>query len=225
MELLLDTANLEQIKKYNEYYNIVGVTTNPTILSKEKGPFFETYEKIRDIIGEEKQLHIQVTGRTCDEMLKEAETIAKYFGKDIYVKVPVIEEGVKAMKLLHNDGYKLTATAVLNAQQAFLAGSVGADYVAPYVNRMANLNFDPYETVTRIRKIFDNQKITTKILGASFKNTQQVIRTYEAGAEAVTVSTDLLTAMCTNGVVDGWVTGFENDWKALYGDKRIYELV
>ena len=157
-------------------------------------------------------------------MIKEAETITKRFGKDIYIKVPVIEEGVKAMKLLHNDGYKLTATAVLTVQQAFLAGSVGADYVAPYVNRMANLNINPYDTVARIRKIFDNQKITTKILGASFKNTQQVMGTYEAGAEAVTVSADLLTAMFTNGVTDAWVTGFENDWIGLYGDKRIYEL-
>ena len=95
MELLLDTANLAAIKKYNDYYNIVGVTTNPSILSKEKQPFYETYEKIRDIIGEEKQLHIQVTGRTCEEMLKEAETIVSRFGKDIYIKVPVIEEGVK----------------------------------------------------------------------------------------------------------------------------------
>ena len=130
MELLLYTANLAAIKKYNDYYNIVGVTTSPSILSKEKQPFYETYEKIRDIIGEEKQLHIQVTGRTCEEMIKEAETITKRFGKDIYIKVPVIEEGVKAMKHLHNDGYKLTATAVLTVQQAFLAGSVGADYVA-----------------------------------------------------------------------------------------------
>lgn len=224
MELLLDTANLEAIQKYNDYYNVIGVTTNPSILSKEKQPFFETYEKIRDVIGEKKQLHIQVTGRTCEEMLKEAETIVKHFGKDVFVKVPTIEEGVKAMKLLHQDGYKLTATAVLTPQQAFLAGSVGVDYVAPYVNRMANLNINPYETITRIRKIYDNQGITTKILGASFKNTQQVMRTYEAGAEAVTVAAELLTTMCSNGVVDSWVTGFENDWTNLYGDKRIYEL-
>lgn len=224
MEILLDTAKLEDIKKYNDYYNIVGVTTNPSILCKEKNPFYELYEQILDVIGEEKQLHIQVTGRTCEEMIKEAETICKHFGKGIYVKVPVIEEGVKAMKLLHNDGYKLTATAVLTPQQAFLAGSVGADYVAPYVNRMANLNINPYDTVSRIRKTFDNQGITTKILGASFKNTQQIMKTYEAGAEAATVAAEFLTQMCSNGVVDGWVDKFEEDWIGLYGNKRIYEF-
>ena len=224
MELLLDTANLEAIKKYNDYYNVIGVTTNPTILSREKGPFFETYEKIRSVIGEEKQLHVQVTARKCEEMLKEAEMILSRLGKDVYIKVPVVEEGVKAMKILKEKGYNVTATAVVSVQQAFLAGSVGADYVAPYVNRMANLNVDPYEAVARIRNLFDNQAIATKILGASFKNTQQVVLVYESGAEAVTVAPDLLTAMCSNAMTDLWVTNFEKDWAGLYGDRRIYEL-
>ena len=224
MELLLDTANLEAIRKYCDYYNIIGVTTNPSILSREKGPFFETCARIREIIGQEKQLHVQVTGRSCEEMLKEAEVITQRLGKDVYIKVPVIEEGVKAMKLMKARGLRVTATAVVSVQQAFLAGSVGADYVAPYVNRMENLSIDPYEAVARIREIFDNQGITTKILGASFKNTQQVMRVYEMGAEAVTVAPDLLTTMCSNAVTDLWVENFEKDWINLYGDRRIYEL-
>ena len=224
MELLLDTANLEAIRKYCDYYNIIGVTTNPSILSREKGPFFETCARIREIIGQEKQLHVQVTGRSCEEMLKEAEVITQRLGKDVYIKVPVIEEGVKAMKLMKARGLRVTATAVVSVQQAFLAGSVGADYVAPYVNRMENLSIDPYEAVARIREIYDNQGITTKILGASFKNTQQVMRTYEMGAEAVTVAPELLTTMCSNAVTDLWVNNFEKDWINLYGDRRIYEL-
>ena len=224
MELLLDTANLEAIRKYCDYYNIIGVTTNTSILSREKGPFFETCARIREIIGQEKQLHVQVTGRSCEEMLKEAEVITQRLGKDVYIKVPVIEEGVKAMKLMKARGLRVTATAVVSVQQAFLAGSVGADYVAPYVNRMANLNIDPYEAVARIRTLFDNQSIETKILGASFKNTQQVMLTYECRAEAVTVAPDLLSTMCSNAVTDLWVANFEKDWADLYGDRRIYEL-
>lgn len=224
MELLLDTANLKAIETYHDYFCVTGVTTNPTILSRENGPFFETYEKIRSIIGQQKQLHIQVTARTCEEMLKEAETVTARLGKDVYIKVPVVQEGVKAMKLLKEDGFKVTATAVVSVQQAFLAGSVGADYVAPYINRMANLNMDPYEMVARIRKLFDNQNITTKILGASFKNTQQIVATYENGAQAVTVAPELLTTMCTNAVTDLWIKNFEKDWAGLYGDHRIYEL-
>ena len=98
MELLLDTADLNAIAKYNDYYNLTGVTTNPSIICREKGSFFEIYENIRKIMGEEKQLHIQVTSRVCEEMLKEAEAITRRLGKDVYIKVPVTEEGVKAMK-------------------------------------------------------------------------------------------------------------------------------
>lgn len=224
MELLLDTANIEAIRHCNEYYEITGVTTNPTILSHEKMPFFETYEKIRGIIGEEKDLHVQVTGSTADEMMKEAETIRTRIGKDVYVKVPVIPEGVKAMKMMKEAGMRVTGTAVVSVQQAFLAGSVGADYVAPYVNRMAMLNIDPIEAIMRIRAVFENQDIGTKVLGASFKNTQQIISAYQAGAEACTVSPEFLTDMCTNGVTDLWVKNFLGDWNDTYGDKRIYEL-
>lgn len=224
MELLLDTANLKAIEKYCDYYNIAGVTTNPTILSREKRPLFEICGQIRKIIGESRQLHVQVTGRSCEQMLKEAEEITARLGKDVYIKVPVVEEGVKAMKLLKEKGYYVTATAVVSVQQAFLAGSVGADYVAPYINRMENLNIDAFGAVARIRRIFDSQGIGTRILGASFKNTQQIMRTYEMGAEAVTVAPDLLSAMCSNAVTDLWVDNFEKDWIGLCGDRRIYEL-
>ena len=224
MELLLDTANVKAIEKYCDYYNIIGVTTNPTILSKEKEPFFDIYQRIRKIIGEDKQLHVQVTGRSCEEMLKEAETITARLGKDIYIKVPVIEEGVKAMKLMKEAGLRVTATAVMSVQQAFLAGSVGADYVAPYINRMESLNIDAFDAIARIRNVFDYQGIGTKIVGASFKNTQQILRAYEMGAEAVTVVPELLSSMCNNVIVDTWVDNFEKDWIGLYGNRRIYEL-
>ena len=157
-------------------------------------------------------------------MVKEAHAITARLGKDVFIKVPVIEEGVKAMKLLKEKGCNVTATAVVSVQQAFLAGSAGADYVAPYINRMALLNMNPYEAVSRIRTIFDVQKIPTKIIGASYTNTQQIMRTYEAGAEAVTVIPDLLSAMCTNPLTDQFVTNFENEWISAYGNKKISEL-
>lgn len=224
MELLLDTANLEQIRRYSDYYLITGVTTNPSILAKEGKAFFGQLEEIRKIVGEDKQLHVQVSASSWEDMLREAEAIAARLGKDVYIKVPVVEEGIKAMKLLKAEGYRLTATAVVVPQQAFLAGSVGADYVAPYVNRMENLNIEPFEAIARMRKIYANQQIGTKILGASFKNTQQVIRAYEIGAEAVTLAPDLLSTMCTNPVTELWVENFEKDWVSLYGERRIYEL-
>ena len=94
MEFFLDTVNVEKIKKYNEKYNITGVTSNPTIFSREQCEFFPTLIKIREIIGD-KQLHVQVTGKTCEEMLKEAQTIVNRIDKNVYIKVPTNEEGIK----------------------------------------------------------------------------------------------------------------------------------
>ena len=147
MEILLDTANLETIKKYNDIYDIKGLTSKPTIISREKGAFFAILCDIRKIIGDEKQLHVQVTADNCEEMQKEAEAIVKRLGKDTYIKVPTNEVGIKTMKALKADGYNVTATAIYTPQQAVMAASVGADYAAPYFNRMCTNNFNAPEAM------------------------------------------------------------------------------
>jgi ClpP class serine protease len=123
MEILLDTANIKDIERYNEIYNITGVTSNPTIISREKKDFFPTLLAIRKIIGD-KQLHVQVTGRTTEEQLEEARKITEVLGSDTYIKVPTNEVGIKTMKILKAQGYKITATAIYTAQQAVKNGLV-----------------------------------------------------------------------------------------------------
>lgn len=223
MEIVLDTANVEEIKKYCEFYEITGVTTNPTILAREKKPFFPLFEEIKGIIGD-KQLHVQVTGNTWEDMIKEAECIIEKIGKDTYVKVPANEQGIKAMKELKKEGIRVTATAIYSAQQAMLAAVAGADYVAPYFNRMNNLNVDSKQVIADIAYLYELHNKDTKILAASFKNTQQIMDSLMAGAHAVTVSGELLSDMLTNPLIYGAVDGFQKDWIATYGDKRIYEL-
>lgn len=223
MEILLDTANLEQIKKYTELYEITGVTSNPTIISKEKADFWPLLLAIREIIGD-KQLHVQVTADSWEEMLREAECIREKLGKDTYIKVPATEQGICAMKHLKAMGAKVTATAVYTTQQAMMASSVGADYVAPYFNRMNNLNVDSKKVIGDMVNLFKTHGKTSKILAASFKNTEQVMDALVVGAQAVTVSVDLLTTMVENAIIDFAVDGFRKDWIKTYGDKRIYEL-
>ena len=223
MEILLDTANIEQIKKYMALYQVVGVTTNPTIISREKAEFWPLLKEIKGIIGD-KQLHVQVTADTWEEMVKEAECIRKRLGNDTYIKVPVNEQGVCAMKHLKEMGAKVTATAVYSVQQAMLAASVGADYMAPYFNRMNNLSMDSKKVIAEIAELYKTHNQSTKILAASFKNTEQVIDSFKVGAHAVTVSVDLLTTMVKNAIIDFAVDGFKNDWVSLYGNKKIYEL-
>jgi TalC/MipB family fructose-6-phosphate aldolase len=223
VELLLDTANLETIRKYKEIYNLTGVTTNPTILAREKADFFPLLQEIREVIGDG-QLHVQVTASTCEEMIREAEAVTQKLGKETYIKVPTNEEGLKTMKLLKEKGFHVTATAIYMPQQAMLAATAGADYVAPYFNRMNNMNVSGGQAISEIAELFRCFHCPVKILAASFHNTFQIMEALMAGADAVTASADMFTTMVENPAIDGAISDFRKDWISTYGDRKIYEL-
>lgn len=223
MEILLDTANISAIEKYNDIYNIAGVTTNPVILAREGGEFLPTLYKIREII-KDKQLHVQVTASTSEEMEREAEAIVKKLGKDVFIKVPVNEEGIKTIKTLKENGYNVTATVVYTLQQAIFASSVGADYVAPYFNHICDHIGDAAKVIGEMSQIFKTHNSNTKILAASFRNTTQIIQSIASGAEAVTLSPDMLSSMLKIQSVDTTISKFSKAWSDLYGEKKIYEL-
>jgi len=223
MEFFLDTVNLEKIKRYNEIYNITGVTSNPTILARERCEFFPTLIKIREIIGD-KQLHVQVTGKTSEEMLKEAQAIVNRIDKNVYIKVPTNEEGIKTIKLLKDEGYNVTATIVYTLQQAVMAASVGADYVAPYFNRMSENNLNALEEIADMAKVIKMYNRPTKLLVASFRNTNQIMKVLLSGATAVTVAPEFYSMMFENSSVDSIINRFDADWKSICGDRKIYEL-
>ena len=174
MKLLIDDANIEKIKRIYEYYAIDGVTTNPSILAKNGKNPYETLKEIREFIGEDAELHVQVVSSTAEEMIEEGHRIVKELGKNTYVKSPTVPEGLKAMKKLSNEGYKVTATAIYTPIQAYLAAKAGADYTAPYVNRIDNLGTNGIEVTRKIHDIFENNGLKTQILAASFKNSLQV---------------------------------------------------
>jgi len=223
MEILLDTANIKEIKRCNDIYELTGITTNPTIIAHEKAEFFPTLEAIRNVIGD-KQLHVQVTASTCEDMLKEAEAITARLGKATYIKIPTNEEGIKTMKLLKAKGFNVTATAIYTTQQAMLAATVGADYAAPYFNRMSNNNYDAAAEIADMATLYAMYDKPTKLLAASFKNTNQIMQALLAGAKAVTAAPELFTMMVESPLIDSAVAGFNKDWTGLYGDKKIYEL-
>ena len=152
MEYLLDTANLEEIKYFNGKFPIVGVTTNPTIIANENGDYKKIINSILAIIGTEKMLHVQVLGREADIIIKEAELLKDTFEGNLYIKIPVSDEGLKAMSELKNRGFNITATGILTSQQIVMAAKAGADYMAPYVNRADNIGGDGVKVV---RDAFD----------------------------------------------------------------------
>ena len=154
MKLLVDNADLEQIKAVYDYLPIDGVTTNPTILAAAGRPPYEVLEEIRRFIGPDAELHVQVVSEKAEGMIEEARVIRERLGDETYVKIPTVPEGLKAMKKLAKDGVKITATAIYTPIQAYLAAKAGASYAAPYVNRIDNLGADGVETAQRIHDIF-----------------------------------------------------------------------
>lgn len=217
MKLLIDDAHIDNIRTLYEYYPIDGVTTNPTILSKCDRDPYTVLQEIRDFIGADAELHVQAVSRTAEDMVKEAHKITAVLGNHTYVKIPSVKEGFKAMKQLKRDGIHITATAVYTLPQAFLAAKCGADYVAPYVNRIDNLGYDGIETVKEIQDMLVNNHFETGILAASFKNTRQVMSLVTYGIAAATLSPDLFHGMDNNKTVESAVDVFISDFESRRG--------
>ncbi|WP_274878144.1 fructose-6-phosphate aldolase [Vibrio harveyi] len=217
MIFMLDTANIVAIKKAVDLYPIEGVTTNPSIIAKEKRPLKEILLDIREIIGDERMLHAQVMGKDAETMLKEARAL-RSIDPEIIIKVPVTPQGIKAMKLIHEEGYRITATAILTPQQALMAAKAGAEFLAPYVNRLDNICGDGVAVAAEMAQIIDNYHLDAKVLGASFKNVQQVHQLALAGIHSVTIAPDVFDHLLVHPLTDSGVSGFVSDWETVYGE-------
>ena len=225
MIYMLDTANLEAIAKAVDLYPLAGVTTNPSIVAKEQRPLKELLIDIREIIGQERMLHVQVMGKTADVMVQEAQALRKIDNK-LIIKVPVSAEGMKAIRLLTNDNVRVTATAILTPQQALMAAVAGAEFLAPYVNRLDNICGDGVKVTEDIAQLLATHKLDAKVLAASFKNVQQVHDVAKAGAQSVTIAPDVFDLLLKHPLTDSGVAGFVSDWESVYGeDTNVLDVI
>lgn len=220
MKFIIDDADIEKIRELYATFAVDGVTTNPTILAKSGKQPFEILKEIRDFIGPEAELHVQVVAADAEGMLEEAHRIRKELGINTYVKVPTTKEGLKAMKALKKDGTNVTATAIYTQMQAYLAGKAGADYAAPYVNRIDNLGANGVKTAKDIHDIFKKNGLKTEVLAASFKNSQQVLELCQYGIGASTISPDVIEGLIKNDSVTMAVSAFVKDFEELCGTGR-----
>ena len=225
MKYLLDTANLDEIRELSEYLPIAGVTSNPTIVKREGAvPFFAHMREIRTIIGSLRPLHIQVTARDYDGMMRDAEAVFRHVDEKVFIKVPVDFAGVKVIKALKRQGANVTATAVYGMDQAFIALEAGADCIAPYFNRMEALGVDAANVIGNIAGIINHYGYETEILAASFKQPAQIDRAILAGAHSVTVNPSILREVFGKKIIKDAVQAFSDDWSSLYGGKTIAEM-
>ena len=217
MKFLIDDANIDIIKDIYEYYPIDGVTTNPTILAKSGGTPYKVLKEIREFIGEGAELHVQVISRDTEGIVAEGKKIVEELGQNTYVKIPLIPEGLKAIKILTAQGYKVTATSIYTPLQAYLAAKAGAHYAAPYVNRIDNLGVNGIASVKIMQDIIDKNGLKTKLLAASFKNSQQIQELCEYGIGAATVGSDVIYNLIRNAYVEDAVDAFIEDFEGICG--------
>ncbi len=217
MLFLVDSANLKEIEKLFSYFPLEGVTTNPSILASEGKPLSKILPELVKLVGD-KMLHVQMLSTNAEKMVAEAEAYRKYVGESVnfYAKIPVTEEGYRAIPMLKKRGIKVTATAVYTHLQAIVAARAGANYVAPYVSRLDNISSHGIEVVRDIVKSFNDYKMPTKVLGASFKTVDQVHRVTLTGCYAVTVSFEVLERMRSHPLTDMNVDTFIKDGKDFY---------
>lgn len=218
MEILFDTAHLADIEEMTSIYPVSGVTTNPTII-KAEGPidFYPHFRRIRELIGPDRTLHVQVLAPDCDGIIHDAHRLREMIDGEVYVKIPTTEQGIKAMRELSAQGIGVTATAIYSKTQGILAIAAGADYIAPYFNRMESLDIDTVSTIKSLAKFIDRHGADCKIMAASFKNVAQVSAAFEAGAQAVTVPPSLLRAALSTPDVRQAVAAFADDWADTFG--------
>lgn len=222
LELYLDSANITDVKYLSLALPLAGVTTNPSIMAAGGMGLNRLLPALTEILGADARFHVQVVSNTTEAIMAEAEKLhALPF--DIVVKIPAHTAGLAAIKRLKKADIPVLATAIYNVQQGMLAALNGADYLAPYLNRIDNLGFDGLQVVSDLQAFIDRYQLPGKLLVASFKNVQQVLQVLKLGVPAVTLPTDIARQCLATPATDAAVEKFSQDWHAVFADTLCYE--
>lgn len=212
MKIFLDTANLESIRKYNDMGLVDGITTNPTLLSKEKGNPAEIMRQIVKIV--KGPVSLEVVATATAEMIEEAHRLKKY-GPNVVVKIPMIPDGMKAVKKLKDEGIQTNVTLIFSTNQAILAAKAGAAYVSPFIGRLDDAGQEGMTVIREIVQIFKNYQFDTNVLVASVRHPLHVIDAGKIGAHIVTLPPDILGKMLGHPLTDNGLTAFLKDWEKV----------
>ncbi|OAI21548.1 fructose-6-phosphate aldolase [Methylomonas lenta] len=216
-ELYLDSAHCEEIRALSKVLPLAGVTTNPSIMAAGGVGLTQLLPVLIEILGPKSRIHVQVISNTVEGIVAEARQLHG-LPFDIVVKIPANTAGLAAIKLIKQHDIPVLATAIYNVQQGWLAALNGADYLAPYLNRIDNMGFDGIGVVSDLQDLIDKYQLPTQLLVASFKNVQQVLQVLKLGVAAVTLPLDIAQQMLNNPATDAAVLKFEQDWQAVFAD-------
>ncbi len=215
MKIFLDTANIEEIRTAYSWGILDGVTTNPSLAAKEGRPFEDMIREIGDLVP---SVSAEVISTSAPEMIKEGLKNSKIH-KNVYVKIPIGVEGLKAISALSKKGVRINCTLIFSANQALLAAKAGAAYVSPFVGRIDDTGSDGMQLVRDIRQIFDNYEIKCEVLAASIRHPVHVLDAAKAGADIATLPFKVLEQMTKHPLTDKGLQLFLDDWNKVYGKK------
>lgn len=218
MKFFIDTANLNEIKEAYGLGVLDGVTTNPSLMAKEGVKGHENikahYKAICEIV--DNNVSAEVIATDYENIIKEGKELAKIDDK-IVVKVPMIKDGVKAIKYFYNEGIRTNCTLVFSAGQALLAAKAGASYVSPFIGRLDDISQDGLELIAQIRHIYDNYGYETEVLAASIRHTMHLIKCAEIGADVATCPLNVITGLLNHPLTDSGLAKFLADHKKVNG--------
>ena len=220
MELFLDTADAQAVKELSETLTIAGVTTNPTIITRSGKTLERVIDEMCKTLAPNQKSFFQVIATDFDGILEETRRICA-LRENAYAKIPVTPVGLKAIKAAKAEGLNVLATAIYSADQAFLAAMNGADYLAPYVNRMCNYG-DGVGQVADLVNMLAINGLPSKICAASFKNTEQVHDVICVGAQSVTVAPDIVWTMVKHPGTGIAVDEFSAAWEDSFGRSTMF---
>ena len=217
MKFFIDTANIDDIKAANDLGVICGVTTNPSLIAKEGRDFKEVIAEIAGIVDGPISGEVKATTVDAEGMIAEGREIAKIH-HNMVVKIPMTEEGLKAVKQLSSEGIKTNVTLIFSANQALLAARAGATYVSPFLGRLDDISQPGIELIEKIVTIFDNYGLDTEIIAASVRNPIHVTDCALAGAHIATIPYSVIKTMINHPLTTQGIEKFQKDYlKTLEG--------
>lgn len=217
MKFFIDTANVEEIRKANDMGVICGVTTNPSLIAKEGRDFNEVIKEITTIVDGPVSGEVKATTVDAEGMIREGREIAKIH-PNMVVKIPMTEEGLKAVRVLSAEGIKTNVTLIFSANQALLAARAGASYVSPFLGRLDDISTAGIDLIQDIVQIFDNYGLETEIIAASVRNPIHVTDCALAGAHIATVPYKVIMQMIKHPLTDAGIEKFQEDYRAVFGE-------
>jgi fructose-6-phosphate aldolase 1 len=220
MELYLDTSDVAAVKKLARIFPLAGVTTNPSIVAAGKKPLESLLPELQEALGGQGRLFAQVMANTAEGMVNDARKLRGIIA-DIVVKVPVTAEGLAAIKMLKAEGIPTLGTAVYGAAQGMMAALAGAEYVAPYVNRIDAQGGSGIRSVEELQQLLELHAPQSKVLAASFKTPRQALDCLLVGCQSITLPLDVAQQFIASPAVDAAIDKFEQDWLAAFGRTQL----